>query len=350
MKCILLIVFLSLACFVSHATVLVVDNNGNAPSGVYTSIATAISNASAGDTLLITPSSSTYGNASISLPLVLIGVGFNPDMEIPFTGKLGLVTVNTPASGTRIIGLEITNRITLGNGSGTLSDIVIENCNVPYITTSGISSLVNVLIRQNVITASTNSTPALILNVANQSNIHVSNNVFSFLNTSTIYLGPQVTTGGVTFDHNLFLGSTGQRAFRQLVNCLVTNNIFVGVPPTAGISLTNVTYKNNLSNNFDFSTITGTNINESSNTSSTAPTFVNLPLSTITYDFSLNPDLAGASAGENAATDGTDLGVFGGTSAFKLSGSVLPVVRRFDLPSNIVQGQNANANIEVTGN
>ncbi len=338
-------------CFlVAQADVLTVDNNGNAPSGVFTTVAAAITAANSGDTILVIPSSSTYGNITISKPLVVIGVGFNPDMDIPFTSQVGIVTINTASSGTRLVGLDITNRVTLGNTTGTLSDIVIENCDLHYVLTNGINSLVNVLIRQNVITSNVNSGSSLTLNVSNQSNIRVTNNVFSFLSSSTIYWGPQSTTGGITFDHNLFLGSASQRAFRQLVNCLVTNNIFIGVPASSTVSSTNVVYRDNLANSFDFSTLTGTNITETGNTSNTAPTFTNLPLSTVTYTYDLDPSLAMGSAGELAASDGTDLGVFGGTSPFKLSGSVLPVVRQFNLPSNIVEGQNADADIEVTGN
>ena len=105
-----------------------------------------------------------------------------------------------------------------------------------------------------------------------------------------------------------------------------------------------------MSDQYAFGSISGTNITSEGNLDNTAPTFENLPLSTINYTYDLNPDLAAASNGENAATDGTDLGVFGGTSPFKLTGSVLPVVRKFILPSNIVQGTDATADIEVSGN
>ena len=335
----------------SYATVIVVDNNGNAPAGVETSLTTAINNATAGDTLLVIPSSSSYGNTNVTKQLTIIGVGFNPDMEIPFTSQVNNLTIYTAASGTKIIGLEITGAFFLGNTGGSLSDLVIENNSINYISNSGVGSLTNVLIRQNVIRPTSTFTFSISLTTSNQSNIRISNNVFSNTGTTNQYRGANVTTGGVTFDHNTFLGTASQWAFYQLINCLVTNNIFVTISPAfqAGGSV-NVLYKNNLSNGFAFGSITGTNIRFDSNIDTTDPTFVNLPLTTYFYDYSLDPTLDAGSAGENAATDGTNLGVDGGTSPFKLSGSVLPVVRRFDLPSNITEGSDADATIEVTGN
>lgn len=349
MKTTLFSLLLTLAYFAS-ATVITVDNNGNAPAGVYTSVATAITDATAGDTLLLIPSSSSYGNMNVTKELTIIGVGFNPDMEIPFTSRVNNTSIYTAASGTKLIGLEITGSLTLGNTSGSLTNVVVENNRINYITHTGISSLTNVLIRQNVIQVASTFTPSITMNVANQANIVVSNNVFSATGNSVNYRGPYVTTGGVLFDHNIHLGGASMFSYYQLVNCLVTNNIFVTLSPSSQLNSTNVLYKNNLSNGYAFGSITGVNLSFDSNIDTTDPTFVNLPLSTVTYDYTLDPNLSGGSAGEAAGTDGTNLGVDGGTSPFKLTGSVLPVVRRFDLPSNIVEGTDASATIEVTGN
>lgn len=340
----------AVATIVAGATVITVDNNGNAPAGVETSLATAITNATAGDTLLVIPSSLSYSNIIVSKQLTIIGVGFNPDMEIPFTSKVGNVTIATAAIGTKIIGLEITGALTLGNGAGSLSAVVIENCRINYMTTSGISSLTNVLIRQNLI-QNQNGIQAMTINVANQSNIIVSNNIFSSIGTQATYYGPYVLTGGVIFDHNLFLGSSGQSAFFTLFNCIVKNNIFLGRSPGATSNgLTNVIYQNNISTDYAFSAVVGTNVSIDANIDTTNPTFENLAIGTVTYDYTMDPTMSAGSPGENAGSDATNLGVSGGTSPFKLSGSVLPVVRRFVVPSNITQGQNADAAIEVTGN
>jgi hypothetical protein len=343
-------ILLAFFVFSASAQVIIVDNNGNAPAGVETSLSTAITNATAGDTILVIPSSSTYGNINISKELTIIGVGFNPDMDIPFTSTVGNVTIQNVASGTKIIGLNITSALTFGNTSGSLSNIVVENNYLNYISYSGISSLTNVLIRQNVIRTTFGSQSNIFLSVANQSNIIVSNNIFSMTATTTSYRGPQIGTGGVTFDHNTFMGASNQYAFYQLVNCLVTNNIFVTISPSSNLSASqNVLYRNNLANaSGAFTGLLGLNISTDANIED-SPVFVNLPLNTVTYAYDLDPTLT-TGPGENAALDGTNIGADGGTSPFKLTGSTLPVVKRFDLPANILEGNNANATIEVTGN
>lgn len=339
----------AVATIVAGATVITVDNNGNAPAGVESSLATAITNATVGDTILIIPSSTSYGALTLTKQLTVIGVGFNPDMEIPFTSTVAGITIQPAASGSKIIGLYATGAISLGGASGAVSDIVIENNRLNYITTSSITSLTNILIRQNLIQNQVN-VQAMIFQVANQSNIMVTNNIFSSISTQATYYGPFVSTGGVTFDHNLFLGAAGQSAFYSLVNCVVKNNIFLGRNPGSQLASTNVLYQNNLSTDFAFSSITETNIRIEGNLDNATPVFDNLIIGTVTYDYSMDPTMTAGSPGENAGTDATNLGVSGGTSPFKLSGSVLPVVRRFILPSNITQGQNADATIEVTGN
>ncbi|MFK7954051.1 MAG: hypothetical protein AB8B73_14480 [Ekhidna sp.] len=350
MKKHILSIAFAVTTLIGGATVITVDNNGNAPSGVEASLTVAVTNATVGDTLLIIPSSTSYGNVILNKQLTVIGVGFNPDMEIPFTSKVGNVTVQPAASGSKVIGLEITGQFIFGGTAGSLSDVVLENCRINYINSTSISSLTNILIRQNIIQNQVN-VPAITFSVANQANIMITNNIFSSISTPFNYYGPSVTTGGAVFDHNLFLGSSSQSAFFSLNNCLVKNNIFLGRYPGAhSNSAINVVYQNNISTDYAFSAIAGSNISIDGNIDSTNPIFENLTIGTITYDYTMDPNMSVSSPGENAGTDGTSLGVSGGTSPFKLSGSVLPVVRRFIVPSNITQGQNADATIEVTGN
>ncbi|MEM6642512.1 MAG: hypothetical protein AAF616_06005 [Bacteroidota bacterium] len=343
---------LAISSLLLHATVITVDNNGNAPTGVQSSITSAISAASVGDTLLIIPSTSSYGNITISKELTIIGVGFNPDMEIALTSTVGNVIIQNVAGGTKLIGMVVTGLLTFGNTTGSLSNVIVENCQLNYMSNNGsLNSLTDIIIRQNVIRSLFLNTPDITLSASNQSNIFIINNVFSRTSTSTSYRGPLVTTGGVTFDHNVFMGGASQTAFRELRDCVVSNNIFLSIDPGSALaSSTDLTYRNNLSTTAgSFATMTGTNITLDSNIEDD-PTLENLPNATVTYTYDLDPGMVMGSVGENAGSDGTNIGVDGGTSPFKLTGSVLPVVRRFDLPTSIIQGSDANATIEVTGN
>lgn len=350
MKSTLLSFVLCFAVYATNATVTVVDNNGNAPAGVKTDLTTAITEATAGDTLLVIPSSTRYGSTvTVSKPLTIIGSGFNPDSEGKLTAQVRNLTIATPASGVKIIGMVITDRIRFGTVSGALQNILIENCQIGYMDGLSITSLTNVLIRQNLIQTGIN-TSIISLAVANQANIRFVNNVISTFQSNHPIT---ISNGGVTFDHNTFIGAG--TAFSSIKSIVISNNIFLNVSPSVSnaTSATNVVYKNNLSNTKDFNTtdILGTNLTYEGNLSKATPAFSSM-LSTVTnYTLGDDPALQTGSAGESAATDGTDLGAVGGTSAFKLSGSTLPIVKKFDVPSNITQGASSTpAPLEVTGN
>jgi hypothetical protein len=337
----------------AHAAILILDQNTNAPGNTYATFTDAQTAAADNDTILVIPSTSSYSNISITKPLTILGVGFNPDKEIFTTSSFGTITINNGLSGVKIIGITA-NTINLGSVSGSqVSNIIIENSKVSSITTpmNNNGALSNVIIRQNVIEQTSQFSYPISLRAGNQSNILVINNIFSSTQSLTTWYGPQVSTGGVTFDHNLFLGGGSQIAFVELRNCLVSNNIFYGESPTAvSNNLENVVFKNNISPTFDFTTIIGTNVTIEGNLSNTDPAFEDLPLNTFQFDFTMDPALQVGSPAIGAATDGTDLGIYGGTSPYKNTGSVLPVVKQFTVPSNIQEGSNANADIIVTGN
>ena len=68
------------------------------------------------------------------------------------------------------------------------------------------------------------------------------------------------------------------------------------------------------------------------------------------FDFTLDPGLDVSSTILTAGTDGTELGIYGGSSPYKDSGSVLPVVRTFSAPTNVKEGTDTSADIVITGN
>ena len=343
--------FVAIASMV-HATVLILDQNGNAPSGsnIYGTFPLALDAASSGDTILVIPSTSSYGNFGISIPLVIIGAGFNPDSQVPTTSKAATVTINSGQNGTAIIGMEIT-LINIGNGAGSLNNIMIENNKIGRLKNQGISNLASVIIRQNIFEAPVNQSP-ITLSTATQSDILVSNNIISRGSSGSNYYGPSVTSGGVTFDYNLFLGNwANHAAFLQLVDCYVTNNIFYGSSPGFTSASSNVDYQNNIS--FGGATNTfppsGTNITATNNGSSD-PDFVDLSSGTFKYLYTLDATLKTGSPALTAGIGSTEIGIYGGSSPFKNSGSVVPVVKSLLLPTTIQQGTNTTADIVVSGN
>lgn len=352
MKSILLSILFMVIGTMANATILILDQNGNAPGGsnIYSDFNSARTEASNGDTILVIPSTSSYGNFIITKPLVILGVGFNPDSQVPTTSKAGTITINTGQNGTAIIGMDVT-LINLGNTSGTLSNVMIENNKIERLTNSGVSTLANVIIRQNVFESPGGNIP-ITLTTATQSDIVVSNNIISRLASGSTYYGPYVATGGVKFDYNLFLGNGSNHiSFYQLIDCEVTNNIFYGSSPGFTAASSNVDFQNNISFGAANNTFppAGTNITASNNSSSD-PDFVNLPSGTFQYQYTLDASLETGSPALTAGIGLTEIGIYGGSSPFKNSGSVVPVVKDFQVPTTIQQGTNTTADIVVTGN
>src|SRR5690348_8515351 len=81
----------------TYATVITVDNNANSP-GQYSSLQSAINAASAGDTLYVSGSTSSYGNFTLNKRLTLIGTGYNPIKQIPMVSSLGTMTFDSVLS------------------------------------------------------------------------------------------------------------------------------------------------------------------------------------------------------------------------------------------------------------
>ncbi|MEQ9302046.1 MAG: hypothetical protein RIF33_25930 [Cyclobacteriaceae bacterium] len=365
MKSILLSILLITAFNLAYATVLIVDQNGNAPSGTFSSFTIAHNTANTGDTILVIPSSSSYGSLTISKGITVIGPGFNPQSTNGQTAKVSDIRLNTGANGCKIIGLEIP-LFYLGYSASSLNNIVIENNLIGYLTNNSISSLSNVFIRQNVFNTGTTGASSITLTVSTQNNITVSNNVFARGDNGT-HASIYSTTGGLLIEHNLFLGTgaSNSKVFRELNNSEVRNNIFYGRNPVS-TSLTNVQLFNNLT--FGSSTTDlgddngsgignlgfGMNVTGDNNISNDDPEFegtITINSSLTSWDFTYDATLGTNSPALGVAKDGSsDLGIYGGSSPFKNTGSVVPMVQTLDLPTTIQQGTNTSADIVVSGN
>ncbi len=110
----------------SAQTIRVANNNANAPSGdnIYPTLQEAVDAAESGDVIHVIPSRTAYGNMTISKPLTILGIGFNPDKDIPLRSIIGGITLSEGASGTRIAGFGYKSSVVIGTE---LKDIVIES-------------------------------------------------------------------------------------------------------------------------------------------------------------------------------------------------------------------------------
>lgn len=343
MKSISIFSLLVILSFPMLGSVLIVDNKANRPSGsnIYATIALAYDAAQPGDTLLITPSSAPYANFVISKSINIIGGGFNAAKDNQMYSTVDVITITTGVTDVLISGMVITGYINVGN-SGSVSNVVIEKNKISYVTTSA-TTLSNIVIRKNFFSTTANTYPVS-FTAANQSNIIFTNNIFSRIYSYGVY----VTNGGVTFDHNLFLGNGNMYAIYSLENCLVSNNIFYGsyaIPNVASV----INYQNNIIYGTTDNTIpVGAGYTSTDNIENTDPLFVNMPVGQ--YNYTLDASLQTGSPAIGAGNDGMDLGIYGGLTPYKNTGVSLPVVKTVIMPTAIVQGTDTNADIVVTGN
>lgn len=334
----ILLVATLFACTTTFATVRTVSNNPTRPAQ-FTTFAAAQTASVNGDTIYIYGSPFQYPAISVSKRLVIIGAGYNPNNQFGQPTNIANVdlfrdTGVNNASGTVLTGI-LTGRLDI---AGLVSNnIRVFRCRfTSYINMAGGSptgyadgwTLYNNIFDSYIFGGASSRTSA------SATNIILANNIFS--NTNAYLYG--FNSNAVIIDHNLFQGASN---FYLVFNIIVTNNIFTRTSGTvfygAGTGPVLCTFNNNISNQStiaDPSTYTPANsfVNTFTGTGGGsnfgAGNFVGVdPLYTSVSNFNsyvtiANYRLQASSVGKNAATDGTDIGIYGGSYPFPIGGAV----------------------------
>ena len=330
MKQILLILsaFLMTLTVQSQAKVITVDNRANSGAD-YTSLSEAVNASMLGDTIQIHPSATTYGNATITKTLHLVGLGHNPALsKYGERADVGNITLTGNCANTSIRGLDV-NVVTTSNPATAITDIIIKNNIIrAYINCSN-----NVDIRDWVVEG----------NIFNTAYVQpygegwiIKNNIFDN-STYPIYNADNTDS----FLNNIFILANGNFA-QNSADPLVNNNIFIleGTTTTINLNSATVVFNNNLTQNttgFTVDALPGSN-----NLDNTSPGF---SFSYANIDDYYNNDYNVSGAAENAGTDGTDLGVFGANFNFDVDGRPddYPYMTSLDISnSSVPLGQNIN--------
>lgn len=343
--------------FSSDATIHTVDNNPNAPGGVFNSIQLAIDASSNGDSIYVVGSASLYAPFSAAKEIHLFGAGYNPDKQNPYSSVISgyssfIVTVagtiiTGDASGSTIEGVDI-NNLSLAGYSATfkLSNITISRCRNYNNNINLASYLSDININNNIIKS--------IYGGQNSTNIIIANNIISQFQG----FGSYINSGTFLCSNNIFAPVTGSANFANIDNTIFANNIFYFYSPN---SSTNeyCTFNNNISYGSanDAFNISGTN-SGGGNFESVDPLFTSFagPYGyTPTDDYHLQP----SSLGINAGTDGTDIGIYGGAYPWPdggISGGGFMYSQEADIPQtnqmnvqNAVVPLNGTLNISVKG-
>lgn len=304
-----------LLCVICKATVRTVNNNGG---GQFSTIEAAVvaSSAVTSDTIYVCGSAISYAAPTTRKDnLTFIGAGFNPQKQLPVKTTIAATPAFNVANNNKLIGMEILPQINYVSG---VTAITILRCviatamvgNSPYV-------MGNVSIDKCII-----STGQLLAN-GTISNLLVTNSIF-YSPSSNIPFISLLSVGSGIVDHCTFIQATGSTTIilnPPLTGFSFSNNLYFNSTP--GYT-TNYSYYNNQSS------ASNLNSSGSGNITSAIYPFVQAQ-GTVTgaYQFAWNFQVLPGSTAHNAATDGTDIGAYGGPTPFKFDGE--PAIPQIDI-------------------
>jgi len=317
------------------ATVRTVSNNGLG-GAQYTDVTAAINASSNGDTIYISGSATTYSNFTINKRLTIIGPGRNIGGNTQNTQSVYIqniyidsAAINQSASNIKIMGIGF-GYIDISRGK----NVTIERCEF-YSGSTNTNDCNGVFFRGCVFDRFQNHYQAV------NASMEFSNCIYRFAD----YLTPNTIV-----NHSIIIGqgySTGWRSN----GTVFTNSIFYNTNFNAGAH-SGCVFTNNLVYNITQTafTLPLAGSTGSNNQAAVDPQFLSvIPTNGISnWDdiFNYNWRLAVTSPGHNAASDGADLGVYGGGLAMNQMGLLpaIPQVNEINI-GNAAVPQNGTLNV-----
>jgi hypothetical protein len=332
--------------FTVSAAIITVSNNPNIP-GQYSNLQTAIDAAAPDDTLYVQGSVTSYGNITITKKLKIVGSGMLPDN----TSHLGTTIGN------------IFYRVT-ADGTSSPSGSSITGCNV---------SILNICVTVNA-TSTNTYTPSNISIYRNRiasisgngfgygafsyNGIHIYNNIINTISIDRLggnsvvnnnYISYVQYTGSID-SGNWVLVNNIVEEIKGCYNATVLNNIIYSYSSNySGFKYCNFTknlfYSPNYS--YDSNFLASPNLDNTFNTTfdnifNQNPSFVKYTASNYIYTYSMSNPPSGPffdfhlnndSPGKNFGSDGTDIGIYGGTTPFFEGATTDSRFRYFPMPA-----------------
>lgn len=341
----LLFTFLAISSFAQ--SLIALESGGN--TTFYSNLEDAITASVSGDIVYLPGGSFTpAGNLlSIDKDIDIFGVGHYPDSTLA-TGQTiinGTIRVKTGADGGSLQGLYITGDVYFGsdgsnnavNGYNISRNYIGGLLCLTYNSTNTPSPSQNINISENVLIG--------YVHLADATNLNLSKNVFQSYVKRTL--------SQVVFSNNVFLihasgGCSSTPTFHDINGAIFNNNIITNIGCSgiatgtfSGNSFNHNVFSANIIFPYSGNPGTGNLINQS-----LATIFVNQPGGTFDYTYDLH--LVSPSAGEDAGTDGTDIGLYG--TSFPYKDGAVPsnphILTKVIAPQTNSQGE-LNINITV---
>ncbi len=321
----------------ANAATLTVDNKTNAVA-MYSSLQDAITAASSGDVILVAGSATSYGGIIIDKQLTLIGAGYKSDTQIGLGTTLSSIAFHDGSANSSVSGF-VTGSITGGKNA---SGIVVERCQITKYSTGSSGQTDNEMTFRNCVFISPQYTGSTITaSFYTPSQITLQNCVFSVSSWySDHVLNSTLATSNVIFDHCLFIG--GKFTQDQCEGVIVSNSIFIN---SRANGATNSSFSNNITDGtqiFVANTNTGGN-----NLNETDPLFSNE--SNNVFEYTDDYRLQTGSPAIGAASDGTDIGIYGGSYPFPEGGEGEYLMAASPKIPQIYEMNIENASVPVSG-
>jgi hypothetical protein len=298
----------------------VVDPQG--ATTLYVDLNLAIQGASSGSTVYLSGGGfQANDSVKIAKKLTIIGIGHKPNNDNADRNTVvsGNFFFEGGSDGSAVMGLYLSGDVNIGTDQNAVNNFLLRYCNVNSVQVKN-SSCQGVLINQNYI----------------RNNSSGGNSAISFTNNVTHSIW--YVNGGI-IDHNVVrynrYHSSGSLAFSNIQNSQISNNILVDPGPVLH-SGGNCIVSNNMLNRVWGDASYGTiQITESWDDELEGPITSVSP--------ACNYQLKTDSPGKNAASDGTDVGIYGGTG---FSDAALPPIPRI-VSKSIADQTDANGKLKV---
>ncbi len=342
MKTLILLIVFALSGFALNAQpFFALHHSGNI--NYYKSFQEAFGPSVNGDTIYVPGGTFNVGTVTIDRKLCIYGVGYYPDSCKATTPSIliGNLRILTGADNGLLSGLEISGGVQFGTAeyNQTVNNYTITRCLITsylYLSYNGsvATNSENIILHESVIFGAFCGGYA--------QSTHIVKNYFSMPN-----LNYQIRFfSNSLFQNNIFAGliSASFDHFADISDCIFENNVIITLDVFT-YYVTNNTFLNNL---FTQNASFPTNGNDgSSNIVGQAATsiFTNDP-SPYSYSFSDNYELFVACPGNNAGTDGYDVGIFGTKYPFKHV-PVNPHISYKDIDFKLNENNELNVKVRV---
>jgi hypothetical protein len=317
---------------ICEATTLIVDNHVPTPLGTYATIQLAHNAASAGDTILLTPSDGGYTGINVTKPIHIVGNGWaRPSASVPNT-KTTDFSFGIGSAGSSITACEV-----IGNFVIYTNKITIKRSKCNWISVAANCS--DVIIIQNLLIGimQSNSNRAIqtMIDVASNCEVFISNNVI--INQGTISANHALVVACPSTSiicNNILSGEEYSILCDMSGIVYAPNSVFNNIVLNGGIYGI-ATSNNNIGNNTQFTATDGNQQNVDMN-----DVFVDAT----NFDFHLKAGSPAIDAGFN----GTDCGIYGGDLGFVNNGrSELPFIYYLDVPVTVDKKDGLNVTIKA---